>query len=134
MCLLYRPGTDRCRSFAGEGLAEMLVHITRQTQWDGVSGREYRGDTLASEGFIHCSTRDQVVRVANARFHGERGLVLLCIAPERVRAEIRYEAAENGERFPHVYGALNVDAVVQVLEFPPGADGSFSVPAALAGS
>lgn len=107
----------------------VILHITRQDQWEQaqVAGI-YRGDTLASEGFIHCSTPAQVVRVANARFLGANGLVLLCIAPDRVQPAIKYEASAGDERFPHIYGPLNLDAVVAVLAFEPQTDGSFTLP------
>lgn len=56
---------------------------------------------------------------------------MLCIEPRRVRAEIRYENT-NGEEelFPHIYGALNLDAVMQVIALKPNKDGTFSIPLA----
>jgi uncharacterized protein (DUF952 family) len=81
------------------------------------------------DGFIHCSTRDQVIQVANARFRGDSGLVLLHVDTDKVRHKIVYENLEGGQQlFPHIYGELNVDAVVRVAPFEPGADGSFSLP------
>ena len=82
-----------------------------------------------ADGFIHLSTREQVVRVANARFAGAGGLVLLCVAPDRLRAPLRYEVGDPGstELFPHLYGPLNADAVVRALPFAEGPDG-FALP------
>ena len=92
----------------------------------------YRGDTLATEGFIHCSTPAQVLLPANALFRGQTGLVLLCIDPARLDAEIRHEsAAPGGERFPHLYGPLNTDAVVEVFPFLAREDGTFLLPPGL---
>lgn len=68
-----------------------------------------------------------MVSVANRRFAGVTGLVLLAIEADRLSSELRYEAAEEGERFPHIYGPLNLDAVTGVLPFEPDHDGSFSV-------
>ncbi len=111
----------------------LILHITQREQWEQAQGTGfYRGDTLDSEGFIHCSTLQQVVAVANARFHAQEGLVLLCIDAEMLQAELRFDAAEEGERFPHIYGPLNSDAVVKVLPFEPGEDGSFTLPAEIA--
>ena len=85
------------------------------------------------EGFVHCSRLDQVVKVADIRFRGQKGLVLLCIDTDKVTAEIRYENLEGGrELFPHIYGEINTDAVVQVAEFEPGVNGHFTLPAMLA--
>jgi uncharacterized protein (DUF952 family) len=84
---------------------------------------------VATEGFIHCSTPEQVLRVANARFRGREDLVLLLIDSGMIAAEIRYENLEGGnERFPHIYGPLNLEAVINVLDFEPQADGTFLLP------
>lgn len=113
-----------------------IVHITSYRDWlAGKESGEYRTESLEREGFIHCSTLAQVVGVANSRFHGERGLVLVCIERGQVAAPIRDEDCyETGQQFPHIYGPLNRDAVVQVLPFPPDVDGYFSLPPALAGA
>jgi uncharacterized protein (DUF952 family) len=108
---------------------EVILHITEREQWDQAElAGVYHDDTLHSEGFIHCSTLQQVIQVANALFRAQEGLVLLCIAPDRVEAEIRYESTEGGERFPHIYGPLNIDAVIKALEFEPDEAGKFELP------
>jgi uncharacterized protein (DUF952 family) len=113
----------------------MIFHITSKIIWEGIQEQDpYCGDTLESEGFIHCSRLDQVLGVANDRFCGQEGLVLLCIDEERVGAEVRDEDCyATGEAFPHIYGPLNRDAVVCVVAFPPEADGTFALPVALTG-
>jgi uncharacterized protein (DUF952 family) len=111
-----------------------LLHITRLSRWkqaqlEGI----YRGDTLDTEGFIHCSTPAQIVKVANKFFSHQQELIVLCIDSQRVSVEIKYEESEPGERFPHIYGSLNIDAVVKVIEFAPGANGNFEFPPQLVG-
>ncbi|MFE1747061.1 DUF952 domain-containing protein [Coleofasciculus sp. H7-2] len=111
----------------------IILHITKREQWEEAkSTKKYCGDTLESEGFIHCSTPEQVIKVANSFFHSQSGLVLLCLESEEIEAEIRYEGLDEGERFPHIYGALNITAVVQVLDFYPGEDGCFELPPEIA--
>ncbi len=106
----------------------LILHITKREAWQAAkTAGVYRGDTLESDGFIHCSTPLQVVRVANALFGGVRDLVRLCIEPDRVQAEVRYEEV-GGERYPHIYGPLNLDAVVKVLNFEPDEEGRFALP------
>src|SRR5438046_474883 len=79
---------------------------------------EYRADTLATEGFIHCSEAHQVAEVANVRFREREDLVLLWIDPARVRAEIKYEDASDASgKFPHIHGPLNTDAVARVTDY-----------------
>lgn len=110
-----------------------ILHITQRQQWEEAKlASAYRGDTLHTEGFIHCSTPLQVISVANRFFPNRKGLVLLCIDCDRVQAKIKYEGLETEELFPHIYGALNTDAVYKVLEFEPSADGKFELPKELA--
>ena len=97
----------------------MIFHITTWDAWDeGARAGSFRADTLETEGFIHCSSADQVAEVANVRFRGRDDLVLLWIEPERVRAEIKYEDASDGSgTFPHIYGPLDTDAVARVTDY-----------------
>lgn len=108
----------------------IILHITGHEEWEKAKlAGLYRGDTLDTEGFIHCSTLTQVTKVANFRFRNQRDLVLLCIDSEKVEADILYEGVED--LFPHIYGALNVDAVLNVVEFACGEDGFFELPQAV---
>lgn len=112
--------------------APRIFHIAQAAAWNG-SEADYRGDTLDTEGFIHCSEAHQVMPVANAIFRGVADLVLLEIDPERVGPDIRYESPDGGdERFPHVYGPLNRDAVLATHPLEPDASGEFKVPGVLA--
>ena len=106
-----------------------ILHIASRRQWERAKKvGVYTGDTLGVEGFIHASAPRQVLKVAERFFRGRKGLVLLVIDPEKVRPEIRHEAAGDGEEYPHIYGPLNVDAVVRALKFEPGGDGTFALP------
>ncbi|MBI3802462.1 MAG: MEKHLA domain-containing protein [Nitrospirae bacterium] len=112
---------------------KLIFHITRRDAWEKAQGEgEYRPPSLAAEGFIHCSTPQQVISTANRIFYGQPGLILLGVDPTRVDAEIRYENTEGGsELFPHLYGALRPEAVTQVVDFPPGTSGRFILPETL---
>lgn len=114
-------------------MTPIIYHIVSRAVWEqAASTGFYRADTLHSERFIHCSTAAQVSRVANSFYRGQRGLLLLAIDSGRLQAPLRYEApAEDPtseERFPHIYGPLNRDAVIDVTDFEPGPDGLFAVP------
>ena len=107
----------------------MILHITNKLIWDrALQLGEYRGDTLDEEGFIHCSTKEQVIEVADYIFKGIQGLVLLVIDEKAVTPEIKYEDAGNGKLYPHIYGPLNISAVVRVIDFSPQEGGSFKLP------
>ena len=52
---------------------------------------------------------------------------LLVIDPGLLGAEVRYEEVPGAELpFPHVFGPVNVDAVVDVRPFAAGPDGTFT--------
>ncbi|HEY9752664.1 MAG TPA: DUF952 domain-containing protein [Coleofasciculaceae cyanobacterium] len=104
----------------------MLYHITSQPQWQQAQKLgDYRPPSLQSEGFIHCSTRQQVLSTANRFFQHQTGLVLLGIDPNLVEATIRDDAADD-DFFPHIYGPLNIGAVLYVWELIPDACGTFT--------
>lgn len=108
----------------------MIFHITDAATWAvAQAAGSYRAASLAGEGFIHLSTPAQIIGTANRFYHGQRGLLLLVVDPQLLAAELRYEEAEPGQRFPHLYGPLNLDAVLAALPFPPEADGTFTLPA-----
>jgi uncharacterized protein (DUF952 family) len=120
-------------------VTSVIYHIATLADWetalaDGEYTRSSIGKTLAEEGFIHASQASQVARTANKFYRSVPGnLVLLVIDTGRLRAEVRYEDAPGagGEGaaelpFPHIYGPLNTDAVVEARPFAAGADGTFA--------
>jgi uncharacterized protein (DUF952 family) len=109
----------------------LILHICPREEWaKAAEAGFYEGDTLATEGFIHCSAADWVHVVATLRFHGRTDLVLLEIDESRVGAPVVWEdgvpPSPDGRQFPHVYGRLPVDAVVMVHDFAPSEGGSFA--------
>ncbi len=105
-----------------------LFHITTRAEWDrSQATREYRAVSLEREGFIHLSTEEQWRHTLQRLYRGVDELVILRIDPRRVAAEIKYERARDAdEEFPHLYGPLETDAVInlrdapRVVELPPG--------------
>ena len=102
-----------------------LLHIVARDEWETNADTDYAPSSLASEGFIHLSTTEQVVATANRFYRGQEGLVLLEIASERLTRPLRFDDVPGHGIFPHLYGPLNRDAVVRVLSFEPEPDGSF---------
>jgi len=110
----------------------MILHITTPGAWAQAQiVGAYRPASLASEGFIHCSTPGQVAGSANKHYAGQSEVLLLYIDENRLTAEVRYEDLNAGDLFPHIYGPLNLDAVIKVASYEPGADGRFAPPEAL---
>lgn len=114
---------------------EPIYHIARSEDWSAaLAVGEYRAASLESEGFIHCSTRDQLLRVANAFFDPGADLVVLRIDSAALEDRLRFEApARSGdalahEQFPHVYGALPLPAVVALDVLHASSDQGFLWP------
>ena len=107
----------------------VLLHITSEAAWTAAKVKgTYAADSLATEGFIHCSTPAQALWVANQRFRGRTDLVLLHIDPSQLDAKVVYENLEGGEQlFPHVYGPIPISAVIEVTPFLASPDGTFAM-------
>ena len=116
----------------------MICHITSRDTWEAAqAGGEFRPPEFDEIGFIHCSTPEQVVLVANAFFRGQSGLVMLMIDPARLKSPVRWEPPHStgrlpgfmhGSVYPHVYGPINVDAVARIVPLVPSDTGSFKMP------
>lgn len=116
----------------------MIYHIVSRGVWQRAIERgQYRAPSLKAQGFIHCSPRELVPSAANDFYRGQRDLLLLCIDESKLTAELRWEAPAHPQAaakqtrtnsvFPHIYGALNLEAVVAAREFPEG-DTGFELP------
>jgi len=93
----------------------MIYHITTADWWAQPKNQTlYKSPTFAEEGFIHCSTADQVAPVLQRYYAGQRNLLLLHIQPDKLTAELKYEPSTHDELYPHVYGPINREAIVQV--------------------
>jgi uncharacterized protein (DUF952 family) len=116
----------------------MILHIASRDEWkEAQSQGGYVAPSLQTEGFIHCSTDVQVVPVANAFYKGRNDLVLLVIDETKLKAELKWEAPagppaagiSESDSFPHVFGPINLDAVVAVLDLTADpVSGTFSLP------
>ena len=94
----------------------------------------YAPPSLAAEGFVHCSTADQLLATATRHLPGRRDLLVLTIRVDRLTSALRWEEShQDGERFPHVYGPLDLDAVVAVHPLEADAAGAYTRPPPLAG-
>ncbi len=108
-----------------------LVHLCSADDWrTAQDAGEHRPASLATSGFVHLSTPEQVHLPANRLYAGRTDLVLLRIDPARLSSPVRWEpgvpADPMGMEFPHLYGPLPVEAVISVTSYRPDADGRFA--------
>lgn len=108
----------------------MIYKLLPAAEWAEAEARgEYHGSAVdLRDGFVHFSSREQVVETAARHFAGQTGLTLLTVDPDRLGDELRWEPSRGGALFPHLYGSLPVRAVVTVDQVP----GHLPVPDAVA--
>lgn len=93
----------------------MIYHVTTRRQWDEAQNTGfYSHPSLATEGFIHNCSLEQLQAVLNRYYKNVTDLVLLHIDEEKLNATLKYELAPSvNEMFPHIFGNINLDAVVK---------------------
>jgi uncharacterized protein (DUF952 family) len=115
----------------------VILHGCSRAEWDAaVEAGVYTGDTLDTEGFVHCSDLGTIHLPLTALFNGRTDMVLLVIDPTRVGAPVRWEPGDPADPagtpwFPHVYGPIPTNAVLAVHPLTPEPNGSFLLPAPL---
>ena len=94
----------------------MIFHVCAKESWKTAQEQGfYQADSLLSEGFMHCSTVEQVPGVLTRYYKDVPNLMLLHIEESKLTAPLKYELAPSvNEEFPHIFGQLNLDAVIKV--------------------
>ena len=95
----------------------IIYHVTTASEWkEAKQNGFYEAPSLKEEGFIHCSQPEQVPGVLERYFSGKTGLVKLVIDTDKLTSQFIYDWSPSiADTFPHVYGPINVDAVIEVV-------------------
>ena len=96
----------------------IIYHVTTEAEWKAAEEKGvYEAASLKAEGFIHCSEEHQVAGVLERYFAGQTGLVKLVIDTNKLTSRYVQEwSPSTQDTFPHIYGPINVDAVIGVQE------------------
>jgi uncharacterized protein (DUF952 family) len=107
-----------------------IFHLVTPKRWQKalVEGR-YSPESLKTEGFIHCSTWDQLLETANLYFEGEEELVVTFIIEKHVKKTLVWEKSRNDQDFPHLYGEFPFAAVETTRLLVRNAEGVFEMEA-----
>jgi len=117
-CGFRESSIEMMRELPGAPASAEILHITSSDEWDLALARgSYTAHSLFTEGFIHCSTREQLPATLERHFAGKRDLVILTIDPSTLQPPLRWEPA-HGILFPHIFGPINLDAVTNIQELP----------------
>jgi uncharacterized protein (DUF952 family) len=107
-----------------------IYKIAPQALWREAerAGRFLGAPVDHADGFIHFSTAAQAKETAARHFAGQDGLLLIAVDAEKLGPALKYETSRGGALFPHLYGALDLGAVLWVRPLPLGADGAHRFP------
>jgi uncharacterized protein (DUF952 family) len=92
----------------------VIYHITSAATWQEAQQQgQYEATSLKEEGFIHCSEERQLAGVLDRYFIGKTDLVKLIIDTDKLTSRYVQEWSPSvQDTFPHIYGPINLDAVI----------------------
>ncbi|PYS99450.1 MAG: DUF952 domain-containing protein [Acidobacteria bacterium] len=94
-----------------------IYHVVLPAVWElSKTKPSYQSDSLATEGFIHCSYQSQLEGVLERYYSDVDRVLILTIDTDKLRSKLVKEPSTNDELYPHIYGRINVNAVVDVQE------------------
>ncbi len=95
----------------------MIYHITTQQNWENAQKNSfYTAESLQIEGFIHCSTHAQVGATLERFFKNVENVIVLEMDEQKLISPLKYERATDIDQdFPHIFGNINLDAVIKIL-------------------
>jgi len=98
----------------------VIYHVTTIQEWHAAKEKGfYTAPSFEAEGFIHCSEAQQVQGVLERYYHGKTNLLKLEIDTDKLKSKLQYDLAPSvNEEFPHVYGPINLDAVIDTEMIP----------------
>jgi len=99
-------------------MSKVIFHIVTPERWEAIASEaSYVADSLTTEGFIHCSFENQLDGVIGRYYSDLEQLLILEIDSALLTSQLVEEASTNGEIYPHIYGPINKDSVVNVREW-----------------
>lgn len=119
--------------------AQLIYHLTTRPSWNARS-THYGHPSLETEGFIHCSTVHQLASVANKYYLETNDVVVLVIDPKKLNSLVRWEPPRHPDGspidpihllYPHIYGDINSDAVIEVIEMSRNSHRRYPLPSQL---
>lgn len=98
----------------------LIYHIVLPEIWEKFEDENfYEAESLATERFVHCSYRSQLKDVLQRYYKDAEKVLILHINPHLLTAELVAEPSTNGEIYPHIYGAINRSAIVEIEKRNP---------------
>ena len=100
-----------------------IFHIVTPEIWEKFKDQKfYEAESLATEGFIHCSYEEQLEAVLRRYYKNAGKVLILTLDTAKLTSKLVSEPSTGGEFYPHIYGEINTDAVVEIEEKAINAD------------
>ena len=110
----------------------MIFHIANPKEYNAIidsHALEYKPAAFDSEGFIHCSTSEQIAGTLDKHFKSADRLIILAIDTEAEKEYTRFEnLSGSGQDFPHIYRPLSVSSILDAWLMDRNEDGGFDIP------
>lgn len=95
----------------------MIYHIVLPEVWEKFKDEnEYEAESLQTEGFIHCSYRQQLEGVLERYYKDAEKVLILHLNPNLLTSKLIAESSTGGEIYPHIYGKINKPAIIEIEE------------------
>jgi uncharacterized protein (DUF952 family) len=106
---------------------EQLFHLVSEPLWrSACEVGAYAPESLATEGFIHFSYRDQVAGTANRHYRERDDLIVIELDPNALSSPVIVEDSyRTGQLFPHVYDSIPTSAAIAEHPLTRDAEGDF---------
>jgi uncharacterized protein (DUF952 family) len=95
----------------------LIYHIVTPEVWESFKDKDYyEAESLHTEGFIHCSFREQLETVLQRYYSDAEKVLILEIESEKLASKLIEEPSTNNEIYPHIYGKINREAIVRIMK------------------
>ena len=94
-----------------------IYHIVLPEVWENFKNKDfYFAASLETEGFIHCSFLEQISGVLERYYKNAAKVLILHLETEKLTSKLVEEPSTNNEIYPHIYGQINTDAIIEIEE------------------
>jgi uncharacterized protein (DUF952 family) len=106
----------------------LIFKIVHAPEWAAVSDAYAGSEKDRADGFLHFSTREQLMGTLARYYIGATDLMLVAVDADALGPALKLEASTGGARYPHLYAPLPLAAVAWVRPIETRDDGGFVLP------
>ena len=90
----------------------LVYHLALTQDWEtALNTGVYAPNSLESEGFVHASTHEELIRSAEIHFPQADTLIILSISEKKIKHMLKWEPGREGKLFPHIYGKIPLERI-----------------------